>query len=390
MASSCFLVKTGRVEVIQKDNGRKRQLAILEAGALFGETALLTESTRNATVRALGETELLELKREDFMKVVGESRELRLGMFEILSLRDRPIRTTGIEEQTTTSEDGTVMTILANRGDGTYFRLSSQGIFIWQNLDGHKNLKDLTLLYLKEFGLFAPHSIAETISGLVASGFAKSRTTRASFLLIPSWGQRILQGLQHLFEWRLMLRNVDPLISRLYRFIRPLFSRSGQLLIGLLTLSGLLLFLKDLPLKWSQMNLDEIPGITLPLIVLLLLSGPIHEGGHAFTTKAFGRRILGIGVGWNWISPILFVDTSDMWLASRWQRIVVSLAGPYTHLILGGLSSCLLFLFEGSESQLVLWLFTAGSYLLCLINLLPILNLDGYYAWQELRKENVG
>ncbi len=373
--------------MIQKDTGGERQLAVLGAGALFGETALLTESTRNATVRTLEKTELLELKREDFMKVIGESRELRLGMFEILSLRDRPIRATGIEEQTTTSEDGTVMTILANRGDGTYFRLSPQGKFIWQNLDGRQNLKDLALLYLKEFGLFAPHSIAETISGLVASGFAKSRTTRASFLLIPSWGQRVLRGVRHLLEWRLMLRNVDPFVSRIHRFVHPLFSRNGQILIAALSLLGLFFFLKELPQKWSAMTFSTMTHVAPPLLVLFLLSGLFHEAGHALATKAFGRKILGVGIGWNWISPILFVDTSDMWLGPRWQRVIVSLAGPITHLVLGGIASCLSLLFVASEAGIILWLFAAGSYLLFLMNLLPILNFDGHYVWQELRQE---
>lgn len=384
--SSCFLVRTGQVEVSQQEQGRQKVIATLGPGSLFGETALLTESPRNATVRTLEKTELLELKREDLMTVVGENRDLRLRMFEILSLRDRPIRKAGIEEHTTTSADGTTMLILANRSDGTYFRLSSEGRLIWQNLDGHQNLKDLTLLYLQEFGLFAPHSIAETLSRLVASGFAKSRTTRASFLLLPSWSHRILIGVQQLFEWKLMIRNVDPLVCRIHRFLHPLFSRSGQSLIGAITLFGLLLFFRNLPLQWSQMDRNGIPEGTLTVAVLLVLSGLFHESGHALATKAFGRKILGVGIGWNWITPILFVDTSDMWLARRWQRIVVSLAGPYTHLVLGGISSGLTLVFMGAEAQRNLWLFTAGSYLLFLMNLLPIFNFDGHYVWQELRE----
>jgi putative peptide zinc metalloprotease protein len=183
-----------------------------------------------------------------------------------------------------------------------------------------------------------------------------------------------------------MLRNVDPFVSRLHRLIRPLFSKGGQLLVGTVSLLGLLLFLKDLTLKWSQVNFPRIPNIALTLAVLLVLSGLIHEAGHALATKAFGRKVLGIGIGWNWISPILFVDTSDMWLARRWQRIVVSLAGPYTHLVLGGIASCLSLIFLGSDAQTILHFFTAGSYLLFLMNLLPILNFDGHYVWRELRE----
>src|SRR5258708_11458432 len=61
-ADSFYLVRTGKLEVRR---GSKR-LAILQGGDSFGEVAILTGGRRNATVRALEDTQLLWLSRSDF------------------------------------------------------------------------------------------------------------------------------------------------------------------------------------------------------------------------------------------------------------------------------------------------------------------------------------
>src|SRR5207248_6507662 len=86
------------------------------------------------------------------------------------------------------------------------------------------------------------------------------------------------------------------------------------------------------------------PALLLFLIPANLAAILIHEAGHAFTVKAFGREVPRGGIGWYWFGPIAFVDTSDMWLADRWPRIAVSLAGGYANLVLpplAPLAACL-------------------------------------------------
>ena len=58
----CYLLRSGRVEVVSRNGeDEERNLATLGPGSVFGEAALLTESPRNATVRALEPCELLAL-----------------------------------------------------------------------------------------------------------------------------------------------------------------------------------------------------------------------------------------------------------------------------------------------------------------------------------------
>ncbi|MBN2498192.1 MAG: cyclic nucleotide-binding domain-containing protein [Deltaproteobacteria bacterium] len=69
---SFFLLARGRVEVTKKVGQESLVLARLSDGAVFGEMALVSRSPRTATVRALGELDLLELSREDLEREAHE------------------------------------------------------------------------------------------------------------------------------------------------------------------------------------------------------------------------------------------------------------------------------------------------------------------------------
>src|SRR2546425_1924796 len=59
--SSMFVVHNGRVQVQVTENGKPRNVAVLNEGDFFGEMALFTGEPRTANVIALEETEVLEI-----------------------------------------------------------------------------------------------------------------------------------------------------------------------------------------------------------------------------------------------------------------------------------------------------------------------------------------
>jgi CRP/FNR family transcriptional regulator, cyclic AMP receptor protein len=62
-----WIVVQGSCEVLKKNKSKsQKQLAILEAGAVFGEMSFFEKAPHSATVRALSAIKLMRLTRENF------------------------------------------------------------------------------------------------------------------------------------------------------------------------------------------------------------------------------------------------------------------------------------------------------------------------------------
>lgn len=77
IASRFYIITSGEVEVVEQVNGVERQLRRMGPGRHFGELAILQKSKRTASVRALTDTTVLALARQDFASLVGNMPELQ-------------------------------------------------------------------------------------------------------------------------------------------------------------------------------------------------------------------------------------------------------------------------------------------------------------------------
>ena len=82
-------------------------------------------------------------------------------------------------------------------------------------------------------------------------------------------------------------------------------------------------------------------------------------------------------------SPAFFVDASDGLMLERPQRIIESALGPYSEMILAGLGSILLVAFPGASFDHFVYKFCVLNYFLIFENLIPLLELDGYFILSE-------
>jgi putative peptide zinc metalloprotease protein len=84
---------------------------------------------------------------------------------------------------------------------------------------------------------------------------------------------------------------------------------------------------------------------------------------------------------------VAFVDTSDMWLEGKRRRTAVAFAGPYTNFVLAGAAALAGSLVGSSAWAAVLFTLGADGYIVGLLNLNPLYELDGYYMlsdWLEV------
>ncbi|MBI2773494.1 MAG: cyclic nucleotide-binding domain-containing protein [Chloroflexi bacterium] len=84
-----FIIRSGKVEIIQEHGGTPEKMADLGPGAVFGEMALLDEFPRSATVRAVEPTTCLAITRWHFKGILESHPEIALKMLPVLTKRIR-------------------------------------------------------------------------------------------------------------------------------------------------------------------------------------------------------------------------------------------------------------------------------------------------------------
>jgi small-conductance mechanosensitive channel/CRP-like cAMP-binding protein len=83
-----FLIRRGTVEILLKTpDGGMRRVNTLTRPAFIGEQSMLTGAPRNATVRALTDTEILELNRVAFTELFKQHPEAVAQISEVISAR---------------------------------------------------------------------------------------------------------------------------------------------------------------------------------------------------------------------------------------------------------------------------------------------------------------
>ena len=85
-----FLIKKGSVKVSHvSDDGREVILSILKSGDFFGEISLLDGKGRSANVITLEETQLMMLRRQDFLELIEQYPQISIGLLKELAGRIR-------------------------------------------------------------------------------------------------------------------------------------------------------------------------------------------------------------------------------------------------------------------------------------------------------------
>jgi putative peptide zinc metalloprotease protein len=123
------------------------------------------------------------------------------------------------------------------------------------------------------------------------------------------------------------------------------------------------------------------PALVLIVLPIMIVSGLVHEFGHASGLRYGGGRARRIGAGLYLIWPAFFTDTTDSYRLSRGGRVRTDLGGFYFHLLFA-LAVVAVYALTGAEFLL---------FVVLLINLeivqqlfFPFARLDGYWLLADL------
>jgi CRP/FNR family transcriptional regulator, cyclic AMP receptor protein len=79
-AAEVFMIVDGRVRLVKRVRSVERDIVVLKAGDIFGETALVAGQLRSASAVALGQCRALAFKSEDFEALLVEQPEVALKL----------------------------------------------------------------------------------------------------------------------------------------------------------------------------------------------------------------------------------------------------------------------------------------------------------------------
>ena len=86
---TAYVIEQGQVEVSKELDGQKVHLAYLGAGETFGEMSMIDEKPRSATVTAVTETVVSEIRRDDFFNSFQTDPKVALALLKVLFERLR-------------------------------------------------------------------------------------------------------------------------------------------------------------------------------------------------------------------------------------------------------------------------------------------------------------
>lgn len=85
--TSAYLIVRGNADILSESGGQQVVVAKLGTNALFGEISAFCDVPRTASVRAVGQLTVLELKRENLMELIGEFPDVAVEVIRELARR---------------------------------------------------------------------------------------------------------------------------------------------------------------------------------------------------------------------------------------------------------------------------------------------------------------
>jgi putative peptide zinc metalloprotease protein len=121
--------------------------------------------------------------------------------------------------------------------------------------------------------------------------------------------------------------------------------------------------------------------------IVAVISMCWHELGHGHACKHYGGRVPAMGFLLIYLTPAFYTDTTEGdVLASRYQRMVIALAGAWSELYICAVATILWWLSapETALHSVAYTMMLITGIASVLINFNPLMKLDGYYIMSEL------
>ncbi len=277
--------------------------------------------------------------------------------------------------------------VAANLRDLVHFRFEVWEAELMGKMDGSRTVGELVVGGIEERG-FDPDGVSSLVSTLEEEGFFSSAPVDAQKAVAeaikPVAGPATAFG-AFLRTLQVSWDGAERFVDAWYRGGMRLFFRPGGFIPAtIIAAVGLVAFFDVERSGRFTLGVTTAAAESLVLLALALGLTFSHELGHALVLVHNGRRIKNAGFALYFGSPAFFVEATDGLMLDRWQRITQSLAGPFSELVLAGVASVIVWRFPTWGGSQLLYKFAVLNYIVIFLNLVPLLELDGYWLLSDL------
>ena len=367
--------------VIAVDSVRQRRVRATRAIDLRGlVTSRLAAPTapilRDALARALVER---PTSKADVYTRLAHSLEVA---------EQRPRMRDGCEVRIFKLRWGNDYAMLARDDRELHYRLEVWEAELLPKMDGSRTVGELVVEQMEGGGGLDAEPITDLVLALYSGGFLDPAPLPTDELIADrldpsSPGRKKLKrfGKTLSIDWK----GADRLVRFCYRYLlRPFFWWPVAAVSGVVAIAGLLAFVDVAAGKGFGLGGESAAAESAILLALAFFLTFMHELGHSVVISRYDRKVKSAGFMIYFGSPAFFVEATDSLMLDRRQRILQSSTGPFTELVIAGVAGLAVYLFPGGPLADLLYKFALLNYLVIFLNLIPLLELDGYWILSDL------
>ena len=278
--------------------------------------------------------------------------------------------------------------MIANPRELIHYRLEPYEVELLPLMDGGHTVKQILVERFQGSGDMELSGLADLVEQLRTGGFLASpyvdvaAAVRRGLDPVSTARRKARQFARSLsVDWR----GAHRMVASLYRHgVRWFFTPWVAITMGLAALVGFLAFLAVPDTGRFDLSGSDAAAASLVLLAMNYLLTFIHELAHASALVHYGRRVKSAGFMIYFGSPAFFIESSDGLMLERGQRIVQSAAGPYAELVIAGAAAIVAWAIPDAGIAPILYKFALLNYFVIFLNLVPLLELDGYWILSDL------
>ncbi|HWY07569.1 MAG TPA: HlyD family efflux transporter periplasmic adaptor subunit [Candidatus Acidoferrales bacterium] len=274
--------------------------------------------------------------------------------------------------------------------------------YLWklaQLFDGTRSYEEIAQLYSQENGgAYDGETVREMAGELEADGFWYRTPQEKNILMLQQTSEERRKKVKVRSRWADLSDVTFPAFNP-DRFLDWLYGKTKFIYTPWFTALTLLGFAFCLGLTishWKEIWRDTLSfynfsnkswGDVLTLYTLGMVVVAVHELAHAHTCKHYGGHVRSMGFALVYLTPAFYTDTTEgAVLGSRYQRLIIFLAGIWSELILCSIATPI---WWGTPPETLVhdgayFIMMMTGMMSLIINWNPLMKLDGYYMLCEI------